>query len=242
MTEVMARAVAPSNIQKTVVMAHLTNVLGQPNEWEEMLPDWGGGHIFTGINEQGVPEFMSTRGLNPFLDVFDPIQQPHGQGLLRPLSPAFQMGYEQVSGNRVLTGRSFSSPGQPFGMTPETSPRPPIGEQLVNQVPQLGAARDVYREMMGQPLTRYGTGEAGYFGEDEGRSSLQSLRQIFGVNIQPLNVEDIQNREKVFEYRQAQAEAQYEAQARAHGGRRLRDMGGDAVDKLQSLPLIPGGS
>lgn len=226
-TEVTARSLHPSNINRTVIFAHLMHIMAQPNEFEEMLPEWAGGHIFTGMSEDGTPKFLSTRGLNPFLDVFDPLAQPNMAGLLRPIHPGIQMGYEKVSGISTLTGRPFSSPVDPADGRPA---RPGVGEQLTRRIPQAGALRDVYRDIMGQPLTRYGTGEPAFFpGAEEGKTGMQSVTQLFGANVQPLDVENMKYQEKLREYRELTQRKRQAAQEERHGGRSLSD-----------LPLVPG--
>lgn len=210
-TEVTARSLAPDNMLRTVVFMHLTQIFGEPNEWEELLPEWAEGHIYMGMDDNGLPKFLSTRGLNPFLDVFDPLSQPNFQGLLRPAHPGIQFAYEQLSGVSVLTGKPFTSPDIPFGSR-ETA-RPGLGEYLFRNVPQLGALRDVFRDVRGEPLTRYGTGEAAYYGDEELRSGLQSVQQLFGINVRPMDVQSIRENEILNEFRKAEQRKRYEEQA-----------------------------
>jgi hypothetical protein len=231
-SEVVVSSLKPDNITRSLIFTHLTNIFGEPNEWEEMLPEWAGGHMFMGLNEDGTPKFLSTRGLNPFLDVFDPASQPNMRGLLRPTNPLIQYGYEKMSGTSVLTGKPFSTPGQAFGSNEPSSP--PTLEYFPRNIPQLGAARDVYRDLMGQPLTRYGTGEAAFFeGAEEGRSSLQDISQLFGVNIRPMDVEEMREKELLNEFREAEAQARYQKQMEEQGGREARDL-------LSALPGLGG--
>ena len=217
--EVVGRSVAPGNITRTVIFAHLTNILGQPNEFEEMLPDYGAGNIYMGDAEDGTPKFLSVRGLNPFLDVFDPASQPNLQGFIRPTSPPIQWLYEKWSGTSTLTGRQITSP------TGDPDARPPLSEYFVRSIPQLKAGRDVYRDLMGQPLTRYGTGEPAFFpGAEDNRSGAQSVAQLMGINIRPLNVEDMHNREIIEEYRRESAQLRQDALEESQGGRTASDL------------------
>lgn len=211
-TEVVASSLHPEHIQRAVIFSHITATFGKPNEWEALLPEYAGGHIYMGEDENGLPKFLSTRGLNPFLDVFDPVSQPNGQGLLRPASPLIQWGFERVSGNSVLTGRPFSSPsGDP-------NARPPASEYLFRNVPQLGAARNVARDLQGEPLTRYGTGEPAFFGNEETRSGMQSVTQLFGVNVRPMDVVQMNNQEKRREFQIQQRERKHKAEVEHHRG------------------------
>lgn len=227
-TSVVASAFKPQNMTRAVIFAHIMSIFGEPNEWEEMLPDYAQGHIFMGLDENGKPKFLSTRGLNPFLDVFDPVGQPNLQGLIRPMAPPFQYLYEKLSGTSVLTGRPISSPSG----DPEA--RPPLSEYFFRNIPQAGVARDIYRDLTDQPLTRYGTGEPAFFQGTTERSGADSVRQMLGLNVRSIDVESQQNAERVREYNQEVRRRRHEAQKNSQGGRSLTDL-------LDSLPGLGGG-
>lgn len=216
---VIGHSVHPSNIQQTMVTSHILSILGQPNEMEEMLPDWAGGHVYVGDAQDGTPRFLSTRGLNPFLDVFDPISQRNMSGIMRPIHPAIQFGYEQISGVSTLTNRPFSSPSGPG-----SGDRPPIGEYFFKNVPQAELGRRVYRDLMDQPLTRYGTGEPILrFGQDN-KSSLQYLAQLGGLNIQTMDVQNMQRQEKLAEFRRESNLRRQSMLEETRGGNTLSDL------------------
>lgn len=223
MLDVVVRSTDPVNIQRSVIFLNLTNILGQPNEWEAMLPEWAGGHIYMGMTDDNTPTFLSTRGLNPFLDVFDPLQQPGGRGLLRPITPPVQYAAEKMFGTSILTGRPFSSPDRPFGSMDTRTP--PTSEYVFRNIPQLGVARNIYRDIMGQPLSRYGTGEPMFGSPSERhRSSLQNVMQYGGANIKPLDVRRMHERELVNAFREETLRRRQEDKERTQGGTRLRDI------------------
>jgi hypothetical protein len=110
---------------KTPGKARVLELLGQVQEDLTAdlgpMPEWLEG--FTPIGEGSQPgstRFQSTRAANPFEGVFEnPLAQ---------LSPALQIGLEQVTGRDTFTGRPFSSgdvyndpfSGQQYALDPET--------------------------------------------------------------------------------------------------------------------------
>lgn len=229
-TGVTVRGLRPDNITRTMILAQAVNILGEPNEYEEMLPGWAGGDIHVGFDDEGVPRFLATRGLNPFADVLAPLEVGghfNPAGALAGAHPLIQIGVEQGTGINTLTGRPFSTPTPRRDEDGNALPTPPpLGEQLFNTIPQLGLARDIGRSVTGEPTTRYGTGEALLLPGVENAPLAGRIGQMFGANIRPLNVEQMNAQRIKNRYEAMRQSLRYEARL-------------EAQQEQQGLPLLP---
>ena len=117
------------------------------------VPEFLEGYLPIGENEEGETTFLSTRGPNPFSGV---MENP-----LSMMSPALQVGYEQLTGRDSFTGKKFTAPDvvTPYGTdkqfkavrdangniigVEEVKLTPGFGETLLGQLPLANQIRDI---------------------------------------------------------------------------------------------------
>lgn len=224
-----ARQFHPDNLMRTMILGQAMQVLGEPDEHEALLPGWASGDLHLGFwNER--PIFLGTRGLNPFTDVLQPLQVGghfNPAGVLRSAHPALQIGFEQGTGLSTLSGRPFSTPVPRLNdMGQEVPTAPPLREQLIQTLPQLTLGRDIYRAARGETLARWGTGEAMNLPGVESPPIAGRIGQMAGLNVRPIEVEQIRERQVTARYQQMRQQLRHE-------GRR------EAAREREGLPLLP---
>jgi hypothetical protein len=227
------RQLKPNNIDRFVLMANITRILGEPNEIESMLPEYAYGDVHLGQRANGEDMFLATRGLNPFSDVVGPLMQEgdfSARGVMQAANPLATIPFEQATGFSTFTGRPFTTPyPKTDSLGREMPTAPPLSEQMIQSIPQAKLARDLWRAGTGDTMSRYGTGEPVLMGESPPVYS--KLTQAMGFPIRPLNVQSMQ----------AQAQRR-EDQARRQRARYLSqlEMHQQQVQPLPGMQLLPG--
>lgn len=202
------RMLKPDSITRTVITGHIMNLLGEPDEFEALLPGYASGDIRVGESPDGIPQFLSLRGFNPWMDVFDPIifnDQLSTRGAFRIAHPVLQFGAERLLGVDVTTMRPFSRPVPVLDAEGNEIPTPPpllthlADRFLPPQVPALThLVEDFGRDLLGmQPAVRlptYGSGEPIAVPGARGRTPLQELMALSGFNIREIDVERLEER------------------------------------------------
>ncbi len=180
------------------------DTLGERPEWLEDFIHTGPGAL------PGTERFLSTRGANPFAGVFE--------SPLTLLSPAGQIGYEQVTGRDVFTNRPFTAKdvyndpitGKQFRINPETGQAEEIerrfGGLLAGVAPSalenllgLVAPADLYRDITAEGARYSATGETirTETGEPQFPSDpLQQLLKYAGVSTLDYNLTEYQRKQK----------------------------------------------
>lgn len=173
------------------------------------MPEWLEGAIPIGEGDQpGDTRFVTGSGANPFNMLGD-----FPGSLVSALHPAAQMALERATGRDSFTGKPFTSPDvvTPFGskqqfrydeatgqMVPINTVTPGIIEQILQQFPQTGVARDLLALAQGDPVgARYSTGEVMTNIDGSARfpsDPLQSLGKWAGVPTTDYNLAEYQSR------------------------------------------------
>jgi hypothetical protein len=237
-TQLTAKQLKPSNIDRFSMQAMMIEIWGEPNEQEEMLPHYRRGDIqISEGGEDGDPSFISVGGANPFMDVTRPFVsggRPSLRGSTSMMSPLIQMGLSNMTGIRPLTQRPYSRPYErldPQGRPIPTAPS--IPDQLVDMSPQASLLRSGYRRLSGETLARYGNDQPVLAEGVEEPSLLEKAgRQLFGITS---GQEDVAQRAK-------RRQQRFERAANQRFGyqeklKRYQQEGSDSP--LRDLPLIP---
>ena len=237
-TQLTAKQLKPSNIDRFAMQAMFIEIWGEPNEQEEMLPHYRRGDIqISEGGEDGDPSFISVGGANPFMDVTRPFVsggRPSLRSTASLMSPLAQMGLSNMTGIRPLTQRPYSRPYErldPQGRPIPTAPS--IPDQLVDMSPQASLLRSGYRRASGETLARYGNDQPVLAEGVEEPSLLEKAgRQLFGITS---GQEDVAQRAK-------RRQQRFERAANQRFGyqeklKRYQQEGSDSP--LRDLPLIP---
>ena len=212
-----ARMLKPESMQHTLMVFQLSEILGQPNAIEEMLPSYASGDIHLGSTDDGRDRFLGTSGFNVFQGAYSPFN-PAG------IHPIIQTGIEQRSGVNWFTRRPFSSPTSDLDELGRPLPNTPgLGQHLAQQFPQYRLGQGLRRWATGDWNPRYDTGEPMVF---EGIQPSNPLyRDVLGQFFPPIRTMDLQDiaeradfrrqTEEVRAQRYEQPRAEYEAGLRA---------------------------
>ena len=234
-SQLSARQLGPDHINNFVMYAGVAQVLGEPNHYEEKLPAWGRGDIHVGYSDEGHPMFIGTRGINPYTDALDPIIFGGDfslRGMQRNFNPLVQMALENQTGIDSMTMRPFSRPYPILNEQGQEIPSaPPLGQQLVNTLPQARFVQNVWRRATGDTLSRYGTGEPIVIPGATEPSLVGQGAQLLGASVRPIDVHALEERrENAFDAAVRQRQ-RYEEERAVHEQQR----------QAQSLPsrLLP---
>lgn len=217
------RMLKPDNISRTLIFTNLANAAGQPNQYEQMLPEWAAGDIYVGLDEKtGQHKFLATRGANPLLDTVDmlPDFKP-GEGfvggtiapLIRSANPMIQIGLESATGVSTLTRRPFSAPYPVLDENNrEVLQRPSLGRQIGETIPWFQAGIDLTSAVTGQPTARYGTGDRVPGTEPE---PFRRTAANLGYNVRKFDLERLRQQELLANYRTERAKRRYQSRLEA---------------------------
>lgn len=160
-------------------------------------------------DKNGKPMFVSTRGINPLADIslFENITKP-GTAVSK-MHPGIKNLYELMSGLNSLSGKEFTSPyekvdaqGEPIRQTPS-----PL-ELALRNFPQYTTAKEMIR-----PYAKYDTGEPML--DKKGKPISTKMRELellklFGINIKPRDIKEIEKNMEERRKRAATSKANYE--------------------------------
>lgn len=203
-----------NEIDRTVMLGHLVELVGEPNEEETLLPEYASGDVFTGYNDYGVPMFVSTRSADPFGAAFDAVEATGGSQELvdyvaRSSGPLLGAIYTKATGRDALQGEALSGTPGPDGSAPERS----WNDMLVESFPQGALVRDALRRSAGEPTTRLDD-DTPFVLDDQSteRGAYYNLLRLLGAPVsRPIDTDSIVERQtdeqSRYESRQAETDA-----------------------------------
>ncbi len=142
------------------------------------IPEYLQGYAELPGGEGAEKNYLSTRGMNPFSDIFAGISALH---------PLLKIPIERATGTELWKGKPFSTPYQTYGQTEKVTP--PLWRHIISQFPHAKLIETLFR-----PYAIYSTGQPVLDKEGQikyQKSRLLEILKMFGINITPYDLEEM---------------------------------------------------